>query len=122
MIEQSIKELWKTFNNKIFNYQITRGSVQEDIDDSTLFLRRNRRTQEAFFQERISLNIVETEEIPNIFLVILINHLDHLYNVSIEVSKRTDFFSEIMWEQTLEEWPIKEELILEFPHSPKHMS
>ncbi len=118
-IEQSIKQLWKTFNNKIFHYQINKESVTEEIVDTAIFHRRKNDSQETFFRERITLNIIETVEMPDEFLIILVNHLDHLDNVSIEVSRRTDFFSEIMWEQVLEEWPIKEELILEFPRSPK---
>jgi hypothetical protein len=119
LVEQSIKQLWETFNNKISNYQIRNSKIQEDIDDTTLFHRRNEITRQDLFKDRITLKIIETGENPEGFLVLLVNQIDHLSDVSIEVSKRTDFFSEILWEQVLEEWPIKEELILEFPRSPK---
>ena len=50
-------------------------------------------------------------------MVILINQSEYLRDVLIQVSRRTEFFSEPIWEQELGEWPLKEDLILEFPRS-----
>ena len=50
-------------------------------------------------------------------IAILDNNGKLLKEVDITVSKSTDFFSEILWQQSIDEWPNKEDLILEFEKS-----
>jgi len=68
------------------------------------------------FKQRITMRILPSEETGGL-MVILINQSEHLRDILIQISKRTEFFSEPIWEQELEEWPLKEDLILEFPRS-----
>lgn len=67
-----------------------------------------------FFKDRIKLRVHELDENPQNLLVVLENPNEDLFDVKIVVSKSSAFFGETIWEETLDNWPMKEDLILEF--------
>jgi hypothetical protein len=60
------------------------------------------------------MRTASTIENPNQIFVMLLNQTENLKDVIIHVSKTIDLFSETIWVQELPEWPLKEELVLEF--------
>jgi hypothetical protein len=60
------------------------------------------------------MRLVRPADLSGEVLVILTNIKESLDDVIIQVSSVSDFFSETLWDQFLDEWPVKEEVILEF--------
>ncbi|MHA2225592.1 MAG: hypothetical protein ACXAC8_10340 [Candidatus Hodarchaeales archaeon] len=71
----------------------------------------------GLFKKKISMRTLPSEENPDKITVILANRIENLNDVQIHVSQNSEFFSESIWEQKIGEWPVKEDLILEFPKS-----
>ncbi len=69
-----------------------------------------------YFKQKVSMRILSQEDESQL-LVVLVNQSENLNDVIIQISKRSEFFSETVWEKELENWPTKEDLILEFPKS-----
>ncbi len=116
-IEQKLKTIWKQFGrsmsekNGIFKTEITLSPVSSSMAPiETSYCAQD------MFKQKIIMRALPSEDTGGL-LVILINQSEFLRDVLIQVSRRTEFFSEPIWEQELEEWPLKEDLILEFPKS-----
>lgn len=69
-----------------------------------------------YFKQKISMRILSQEDASQL-LVVLVNQSENLNDVIIQISRSSEFFSETVWEKELENWPTKEDLILEFPKS-----
>ncbi|MHA2203423.1 MAG: hypothetical protein ACW991_07015 [Candidatus Hodarchaeales archaeon] len=116
-IEQKLKTIWKQFGrsvsekNGIFNTEIILNPVSSSMGP----IETSHCAQELF-KQKIIMRALPSEDTGGL-MVILINQSEFLRDVLIQVSRRTEFFSEPIWEQELEEWPLKEDLILEFPRS-----
>jgi hypothetical protein len=114
-IEASLQTTWDTFQSKITNTRVTLQPEKKDIDEDSII------PDEAvcgtdLFKRKITTRIISIKESDHI-IVILFNTGELLNDVTITVSKRTDFFSEILWQQSVEEWPTKEDIVLEFQKS-----
>ncbi|MHA1541749.1 MAG: hypothetical protein ACTSQH_02090 [Candidatus Hodarchaeales archaeon] len=114
-VEKSLKTAWKSFQGKISHANVTQESKSGKIDSKAI--QPNKRVSPVdLFIRKITMRIVSIKDSDQIF-VILFNNGKLLKEVSITVSKRTDFFSEILWQQSVDLWPTKEDLVLEFQRS-----
>ncbi|MHA1995024.1 MAG: hypothetical protein ACW97Z_10820 [Candidatus Hodarchaeales archaeon] len=118
-IGKSLQTLWENLGNKLTETRIFFSSQNLSISKSSLHSLDKKSPEKSFFKESVTMRILSTEESADEVLVILVNQTETLEEVKIKVSKKTEFFSENLWEQNLEEWPTKEDLILEFPRSSK---
>jgi hypothetical protein len=102
-IEQKIKTMWEQFSRQVSEQMGTFPTevIPSSISSSMAPIETSLCAQD-FFKQKITMRILPSE---------------NLRDVLIQVSRRTEFFSEPIWEQELEEWPLKEDLILEFPKS-----
>lgn len=114
-IEQFLKDSWKKFVNKLNVDQESSTTNLKHLPDPMKI--ETSLCAQDLFKQKITMRILTTEETSNRLIVVLVNQSENLHDVLIHVSKRTEFFSEPVWEQELEEWPLKEDLILEFDKS-----
>ncbi|MFX1505390.1 MAG: hypothetical protein ACFFDC_04660 [Promethearchaeota archaeon] len=118
-IEQELKSIWKKFcgrvteKRSIQTTEIIPATVSTSMAPIETAL-----CAYDLFKQKITMRVLPSEETGGL-MVILINQSENLRDVLIQVSRRTEFFSEPIWEQELEEWPLKEDLILEFPRSDR---
>ncbi len=116
-IEQQLKAKWKKFVNSVSEKTVTFiTEILPNQANSSLEPLETSLCAQELFKQKITMRILSPDDTDGI-IVILVNQSEHLRDVLIQVSKRTEFFSEPIWEQELEEWPLKEDLILEFPKS-----
>ncbi|MFX0016604.1 MAG: hypothetical protein ACFFB2_16265 [Promethearchaeota archaeon] len=117
-IELSLKNIWKKFvyginkNIEPFSTEIIPSRVNSSMIPVETSL-----CAQDLFKQKITMRVLPTEENKNRLMVVLINQSENLYDIRIHVSRRTEFFSETIWEHKLEEWPLKEDIILEFSKS-----
>ncbi|MFX1282046.1 MAG: hypothetical protein ACFFB5_00260 [Promethearchaeota archaeon] len=115
--ERQLKSMWKKFciriGEKIDTF--TTEIIPSPVNSSMVPIETSQCAQELF-KQKITMRILSSEDTGGL-MVILVNQSEHLKDVLIQVSRRTEFFSEPIWEQELEDWPLKEDLILEFPRS-----
>lgn len=112
-IEHYLKDSWKRFIDRLsdtiepfhINIEFPADSKMMPIETSLC--------SQDLFKQKITMRVLSTEENINRIMIVLINQSENLKDVLIHVSKSTEFFSEPIWEQELEEWPLKEDLILE---------
>ena len=111
-IKTSLQATWEKFQSKISNTRVildphdgssNQNSIGPDEAVSTTGL----------FRRMITTRIMSIRDSDRI-VIILINNGKLLKDVTITVSKRTDYFSEIQWQQSVEDWPTKEDIVLEF--------
>ncbi len=114
-IEKSLKTAWKALQGKISHIDVAKGSKKAEMDSNAILPDKGVSPTDLF-KRKITIRIVSIKDSDQIF-VILFNNGKLLKEVSITVSKRTDFFSEILWQQSVDLWPTKEDLILEFQRS-----
>lgn len=113
-IEQFLKETWKNLNQRMnelldphsINIEIQAAPSMTPIETSYC--------AQELFKQKIIMRVLSTDENENRIIIVLINQSENLKDVQIHVSKSTEFFSEPIWEEELDEWPLKEDLILEF--------
>jgi hypothetical protein len=114
-IHNHLEYIWEEFKNQIVSF--TEQSYYTEIfsaDNSSLLpIDINYRSTD-YFKRKIAMRTASTIENPNQIFVMLLNQTENLKDVIIHVSKTIDLFSETIWVQELPEWPLKEELILEF--------
>ena len=114
-VEKSLKTAWKSFQGNITHANVLQVSANAVIDTSTILPKKGVSPADLF-KRKITLRIVSIKDSDQIF-AILVNNGKLLKEVSITVSKHTDFFSEILWQQSVDLWPTKEDLVLEFQRS-----
>ncbi|UCE14921.1 MAG: hypothetical protein JSV04_07005 [Candidatus Heimdallarchaeota archaeon] len=114
-LEQFLKDSWKKFVNQLEDDQGSSTENLEHLPDPTKI--ETSLCAQDLFKQKISMRILSPEEDSNRLMVVLVNQSESLQDVLIHVSKRTEFFSEPVWEQELDNWPLKEDLILEFDKS-----
>ncbi|UCG90387.1 MAG: hypothetical protein JSU57_01260 [Candidatus Heimdallarchaeota archaeon] len=113
-IEQYLKETWKDLNQRI-NEILDPQTINIDIHTTTSMTPiETSYCAHELFKQKITMRVLATDENENRIMIVLINQSEDLKDVQIHVSKSTEFFSELIWEQELDEWPLKEDLILEF--------
>ncbi|MFX0124857.1 MAG: hypothetical protein ACFFAE_14595 [Candidatus Hodarchaeota archaeon] len=116
-IEQELKSTWKNFNHHVSEKIGTLPlEMVPSQDNSSMAPIETSLCAQDLFKQKITMRLLPSEDTGGL-MVILINQSENLRDILIQVSRRTEFFSEPVWEQELEEWPIKEDLILEFPRS-----
>ncbi len=118
-IGKFLKSEWENLVNNVSNIDIFFESQKLTFPDSTIISSEREDREKNLFKIPITMRVLQTEESSEEVLVILVNQLETLLDVKIRVSKKTQFFSENLWEQDLEEWAMKEDIILEFPRSSK---
>ncbi|UCG01746.1 MAG: hypothetical protein JSW11_19325 [Candidatus Heimdallarchaeota archaeon] len=115
-IDQILKTTWKEFvirvNQKFETF--TPEIIPNQADSSKIPIETSHCAHDLF-KQKITMRVLLSETNDQGIMVVLVNQSENLKDVKIQVSKRTEFFSEPIWEQELEEWPFKEDLILEFP-------
>ncbi len=110
---------WEDLGNKVSNTKMFFESQNLSIPKSSVYSTSQKSPGKSFFKDPVTMRVLDTKKQNDEVLVILVNQMETLEDVKIRVSKKTEFFSENLWEQDLEEWPTKEDLILEFPRSSK---
>ena len=116
-IEQELKSIWKKFSGRVNEKRSVQTTEIIPTPVNTVMAPiETALCAHDLFKQKITMRALPSEETGGL-MVILINQSENLRDVLIQVSKRTEFFSEPIWEQELEEWPLKEDLILEFPRS-----
>ncbi len=116
-IGKALTIVWENLGNTISKTKPFFASQDLSISSSSIHAFSQESPRKNLYKNPITMRILHTEERGEEVLVILVNQLETLEEVKIKVSKKTEFFSENLWEQDLEEWPLKEDLILEFPRS-----
>ena len=116
-IEQELKSRWKKFGSRVSEKigTFTTETIPNPVSSSMVPIETSYCAQDLF-KQKITMRVLSSENTGGL-MVILVNQSEYLKYVLIQVSRRTEFFSEPIWEQELEEWPLKEDLILEFPRS-----
>jgi hypothetical protein len=114
-VVESLKTAWKSFQGKISHANVIPKSKIGKINSNAIQMDKGVSPVDLF-KRKITMRIVSIKDSNQIF-VILFNNGKLLKEVSITVSKRTDFFSEILWQQSVDLWPTKEDLVLEFQRS-----
>ncbi|MFX0174503.1 MAG: hypothetical protein ACFE9L_21710 [Candidatus Hodarchaeota archaeon] len=115
-IENKLLTLWRKFETQVSDYKVPLNDrTQAETSSETTIKEEVCPTD--LFKKKIDIRTFTLEENMKQLMVVLTNQWQDLEDVRIHVSKNTDFFSETHWQQRLEEWPFKEELILEFSKS-----
>ncbi|MHA1206071.1 MAG: hypothetical protein ACTSSO_00725 [Candidatus Hodarchaeales archaeon] len=114
-IEKTLQTTWEAFRGKISQTKVTLQPISEEEDPNSILPKEGECAADVF-KRIITIRIVRIKESDQIILI-LINNGKLLKDVNITVSKSTDFFSEILWQQSVDEWPTKEDLVLEFHRS-----
>ncbi|MFX1516317.1 MAG: hypothetical protein ACFFC6_08410 [Promethearchaeota archaeon] len=116
-VEQKLESMWMKFISEV-NKKTSTPTTEIIPSPANLSMAPIETTLCAhdLFKQRITMRVLPSEDTGGL-MVILINQSENLREVLIQVSRSTEFFSEPIWEQELEEWPLKEDLILEFPRS-----
>lgn len=116
-IEQELKTTWKKFGNQVSKRieTFTTEIIPSPVNSAMVPIETSLCAQELF-KQKVTMRVLSSTDTEGL-MVILVNQSEYLRDVLIQVSRRTEFFSEPIWEQELEEWPLKEDLILEFPRS-----
>jgi hypothetical protein len=119
LIQNYLENIWNEFKELIANLEeiSVNNEITSEINENALSSVDITQLAKAYIKEKISLRTITTEENPDQILVILINQGENLTDVTIHVSKTMELFSETIWVQKLPDWPMKEEIILEFPKS-----
>ncbi|MHA1330919.1 MAG: hypothetical protein ACTSR2_07570, partial [Candidatus Hodarchaeales archaeon] len=116
-VEELLRKHWNFF---VAQYQIlwttTKSKSEGEERTSEKTTHDAHMKESGLFKPKIKMRIYNDEE-PGKVLVILANESKDITDVLIHVSKRTEFFSETIWEQKLAVWPSKEDIILEFNKS-----
>jgi hypothetical protein len=115
-IENKLLTLWREFETQVDDYKVPVNDITKDETSSETIIKEEVCTTDLF-KKKIEMRTFPSEENTKELLVVLTNQWQNLEDVRIHISKNTDFFSETHWQQRLEEWPFKEELILEFSKS-----
>ncbi len=117
-IHNHLENMWKEFKRQIVN--LKDQSIETDTftkNDSSLLPTNANYCSTDYFKRKIAMRTLTTIDNPDQILVMLLNQTENLKNVIIQVSRIKDLFSETIWVQEIPEWPLKEELVLEFSKS-----
>ena len=115
-IKQFLKSKWFDFVNQ-FTTSIESSSTEVSTHfDPAIPPVQTSYCAQNYFKQRISMRVLSMDDTSQL-LVVLVNQSENLRDVLIQISKRSEFFSETVWEYELENWPTKEDLVLEFPKS-----
>ncbi|WP_455142117.1 hypothetical protein [Candidatus Hodarchaeum mangrovi] len=117
-LNRQFEEAWLTFifnlsqsSNKKTSTTLPEEIIEEKSSDIIKY-------STPLYKQKISMRTFSTDDDPGHILVILFNEKNiDLKDVLIHVSKRSEFFSETVWEQKLDLWPQKEDIILDFTQS-----
>jgi len=117
-IERQLEQAWNSFKFKLpqFNANVistvtSEEILEEKIPDSSKYTT-------PLYKQKISMRTFSSNDDPSQIHVILYNEKNiDLRDVLIHVSKHSEFFSETVWEQKLDYWPQKEDIILDFTQS-----
>ncbi|MHA1974121.1 MAG: hypothetical protein ACTSW1_14070 [Candidatus Hodarchaeales archaeon] len=112
-VEELLKKHWNFF---VTQYQILNQATKNKEEDKEKQTNNTPLKKPGLFKPKIKMRVYHDQE-PDKILVILGNDGKDITDVLIHVSKRTEFFSETIWEQKLAVWPSKEDIILEFHKS-----
>jgi len=113
-----LKQMWDDFKMQILdNIESFPNTEDTTLEKSSLLPQDAGSCATNYFKKSVSIRTISTEENPDQIFVMLVNQKDDLKDVIIHVSKTFEFFSETIWVQELPEWPVKEELVLEFSKS-----
>ena len=114
-VDKLFQTTWKALLSKITFAKVTIQPLNQNMKQkSTLPDKRVSTTD--LYKRKITMRVVSIEDSGQIF-VVLFNNGEELEDVTILVSKNTDFFSESLWQQSVDVWPMKEDLVLEFQRS-----
>jgi len=113
-IKRKMQMLWESFLNQISNVRVKVQHKEDQIQERAIHLSRRVFDREDLFRDSITMRIATPSESFDEVLVILTNQARILHDVTILVAHISEFFSENLWEQSLDVWPKKEEIILEF--------
>ncbi len=116
-IERKLKNTWEKFGSRVSERIKTspKEIIPNPVNSSMVPIETSLCVQDLF-KQKINMRVLSSKDTGGL-MVILVNQSEYLRDVLIQVSRRTEFFSESIWEQELGEWPLKEDLILEFPRS-----
>jgi len=117
-VEKQLEETWNAFKFNLTQFDrniaiITplKETIEEKLPDMSKY-------STPLYKQKISLRTFSTNDDPDQIHVILVNEKNiDLKDVLIHVSKHSEFFSETVWEQKLDLWPQKEDIILDFTQS-----
>lgn len=115
-IEKELRKLWIKLIREIENRYFSDLKLEEDTVIPSISRQQEIRNRDLF-KSRIGIRTITLEENPDQLILVLINQGKDLEDVNIQLSKRTDFFSETHWEQRIDLWPYKEEIFLDFSKS-----
>ncbi|MFX0184632.1 MAG: hypothetical protein ACFE95_16240 [Candidatus Hodarchaeota archaeon] len=115
-IENKLLTLWREFESQVDDYKAPANDRMQ-VETSSEISSKEDVCTPNLFKKKIDMRTFTLEEDTNRLMVVLTNQWQNLEDVRIHISKNTDFFSETHWQQRLDEWPFKEELILEFSKS-----
>lgn len=117
-LHNHLKQMWNDFKKQILDKIESFPDIEEiKLKKPSLLPKDASSCATNFFKKKISIRTIPSNENPSQIFVMLVNQKDNLNDVIIHVSKTLEFFSETIWVQELPEWPVKEELILEFTRS-----
>ncbi|MHA1966279.1 MAG: hypothetical protein ACW964_00630 [Candidatus Hodarchaeales archaeon] len=117
-IHKHLEYMWKEFKNQIIDSMGQSFEVETlSSDNFALLPTEVNYCSTDYFKRKIAMRTATTIENPDQLLVMLLNQTEKLKDVIIQVSKVIDLFSETIWVQEVPEWPLKEELVLEFSKS-----
>lgn len=117
-IERQLEEAWNSFkfNLQQFNANVTSTVTSEEILEENV--PESSKYTTPLYKQKISMRTFSSNDDPGQIHVILYNEKNiDLKDVLIHVSKHSEFFSETVWEQKLDYWPQKEDIILDFTQS-----
>ncbi len=112
-----LEDKWIEFKKQIMDLYESQEIELKKINNTSLLSKDGSLWAKSLIKKKISMRTISTKENPNKILVMLVNQNETLKDVIIHVSKTMELFSETIWVQELPEWPMKEELILEFTKS-----
>lgn len=113
-----LKQMWDDFKRQILDKIESFPNVEEISHEKPSLLPQDASSCATnYFKKSVSIRTISSKENPDQIFVMLVNQKSDLRDVIIHVSKTSVFFSETVWVQELPEWPVKEDLILEFSKS-----
>ncbi|MFX0084758.1 MAG: hypothetical protein ACFFAU_03715 [Candidatus Hodarchaeota archaeon] len=112
-----LEDMWIEFKKQIMDLYEYQDMESKKVNNTSLVSKDGSFWAKSLIKKKISMRTISTKENPNKILVMLVNQNETLRDVIIHVSKTMELFSETIWVQELPEWPMKEELILEFTKS-----
>ena len=113
-IKRKMQVLWESFLNQIPNVRVKVQHKEDQVLERSIHLSKRGFDRQDLFRDSITVRIATPSDSIDEVLVILTNQTGILHDVTILVAHISEFFSENLWEHSVDVWPKKEEIILEF--------